>query len=395
MRGDFERVDRGGISGWIEAHGTTPSLAALINGKRREPIGKPAFRAADDGRLRFDLRLKLVIGDRVEILDTDTGDALPGGVRFVAKPGWAPRVAIVAPVKSEARYLIEWIAYHRVLGVRQFFLADNGGDDGTSELLQALDSAGLIVRLDWRGAKYFQLDFYNKTIPHLIGLVDIVAVVDCDEFFRPLDGCASLTEAVAGYFSNPSAVVVGINWATYGSSGRETADEGLVLERFTRRAPQDFDHNHTIKCLIRPRDFIPDNPGPHFFNFDRPGGRYINSRGDKVEWIGPGQLGSTKHVVWNTLRLDHFTIKSRDEYQLKISRGAVGNAYNSGNDEFFRRHDVNEIEDPADADLLARTRIEMERIRSRLARAPSFRRRFDVNARRIRSRLAQSHYLAR
>ena len=392
MRGYFERAGLDGISGWIAAQGTPPSLAALIDGEKREPIGEPALRPMEHGRLRFDLPLKLAIGNRVEILNTDTGEALPGGVRFIAKPGWAPELAIVAPVKSEARYLIEWIAYHRVLGVRQFYLADNGGEDGTSELLQALDSAGLIARLDWRGAKYFQQDFYNKTIPHLIGLVDIVAVVDCDEFLRPLDGCASLTEAVAGYFSNPKVVVVGINWASYGSSGRISTGDGLVLERFTRRAPQDFDPNRMIKCLIRPRDFIPNNPGPHFFNFDRPGGHYINSRGDEVEWVRPGQLGCTKHVVWNTLRLDHFSIKSRDEYRLKISRGAVLNAHNIGNDEYFRRHDVNEIDDPADADLVARTRIEMERITSLLARAPSFWRRFDFGARRLRGKLAQSHY---
>lgn len=391
MSGYFERADRGGISGWVEAHGKTPSLTAVIDGTKRERIDGSAFRAADPGRLRFDLSAKLEIGARVEILNTDTGEALPGGVRFIAKPGWTPKLGIVAPAKCEARYLVEWIAYHRVLGVRRFFIADNGGEDGTSEVLQALDAAGLIVRLDWRDAKYFQLDFYNRTIPRLIGLVDVVAVVDCDEFFRPLDGCASVPEAVAGYFSNPRTVVVGINWASYGSSGRTCAGEGLVLERFTKRGPRDFASNHHIKCFIRPHKFIPNNPTPHFFNFDQPGGRYIDSRGDSIEWSS--ELGVTRRVVWNMLRLDHFSIKSHEEFQVKIARGSSDNPANISTEAHFRAVDVNDIEDPVDAGLLARTRIEMERIRSRLP--PSFWRRFDLSARRLRSKLAQCHYRAR
>jgi hypothetical protein len=53
-----------------------------------------------------------------------------------------PILAIAAPVRGEAPYLLEWIAYHRVLGIKAFLLGDNTGDDDpTSALLQALCSA--------------------------------------------------------------------------------------------------------------------------------------------------------------------------------------------------------------------------------------------------------------
>ncbi len=51
--------------------------------------------------------------------------------------------------------MLEWIAYHRALGVEHFVIGDNGGSDLTSELLLALDAAGLIVRLDWRAEVAF------------------------------------------------------------------------------------------------------------------------------------------------------------------------------------------------------------------------------------------------
>jgi hypothetical protein len=37
-------------------------------------------------------------------------------------------LAIAAPVRCEAPYLIEWIAYHRALGIKLLLLGDNGGD---------------------------------------------------------------------------------------------------------------------------------------------------------------------------------------------------------------------------------------------------------------------------
>jgi hypothetical protein len=41
------------------------------------------------------------------------------------------RVGIVAIAKNEARFLLEWVAFHRAVGIRHFFIVDNGGDDGT------------------------------------------------------------------------------------------------------------------------------------------------------------------------------------------------------------------------------------------------------------------------
>ena len=40
-----------------------------------------------------------------------------------------PRLAIGAIVKNEGPYLLEWIAFHRVVGVDRFFIADNASTD--------------------------------------------------------------------------------------------------------------------------------------------------------------------------------------------------------------------------------------------------------------------------
>jgi hypothetical protein len=94
------------------------------------------------------------------------------------------RVGIAATVKAEAPYLVEWIAFHRTVGIERFFVADNGGDDGTSELLKQLDAAGYIRRFDFTGQAAPQLTSYNIIVPLMNDVVDLVAIVDVDDLFN-------------------------------------------------------------------------------------------------------------------------------------------------------------------------------------------------------------------
>jgi len=102
----------------------------------------------------------------------------------VSKP---PFLAIAAPVREEAGYLLEWIAYHRVLGVKIFLLADNGGSDGTSKFLAELEEARVISRFDWREEKNFQMPFYGQALEAARSFVDGMFFIDVDEFLRPSD----------------------------------------------------------------------------------------------------------------------------------------------------------------------------------------------------------------
>ena len=112
--GYFERVEDGCISGWsCDAIGSAAPVIVLVN-------GVVAATVMAGHQNRFEIRLRLVPGDRVEVLNATTGRALSGGVRRAVDPRWRPRIAIVAPAKQEAAYLLEWIAYHRALGVEIF-----------------------------------------------------------------------------------------------------------------------------------------------------------------------------------------------------------------------------------------------------------------------------------
>jgi hypothetical protein len=281
--------------------------------------------------------------------------------------------AIVAPVRGEAPFLIEWIAYHRVRGVRRFLLADNGGDDGTSELLERLDRHEFVKRFDWRGRRYFQLEFYQHVIRELADSQRLVLIfVDVDEFLRSPPQAPGIPRLAQSLFADDSVSAVALNWALYGSSGHVSAAPGLVLERFIRRGRRNHPSHRHVKTMMRADRCAGVGQNPHAFALT--GGRYVTPLGEDVEWDKTTEPeGLTRRVTWNRLRVDHFVLKSREEFERKRARGSVARPLTEqlrGRDSYFDLHDRNEVEDPMHPDLVAQTKAEMERISNVLANEP-------------------------
>ena len=98
----------------------------------------------------------------------------------------ASKFAIVCIVKDEFDYLLEWIAYHRVvIGVDHFYIADNVSNDGTTQLLEALDMAGLITRIHFPRVDHtlgIQADAYNYILKKYGDYHQYMAFIDADLF---------------------------------------------------------------------------------------------------------------------------------------------------------------------------------------------------------------------
>jgi hypothetical protein len=291
-----------------------------------------------------------------------------------------PLLAIAAPVREEARYLLEWIAYHRALGINTFLLADNGGSDGTSQLLKELDDASLILRFEWRDQRNFQMTFYREGLEAARPLVDGLFFIDVDEFLRPsaarfadqelakVDTTSDPVVSIIAqeWLSDPTVGAVALNWAIYGSSGRAEPGDGLVIERFTRRAPQEFVINHHAKAFVRVSSCAGPTDNPHAMLLRS--GRYVDPRSEDVSWdtsLG-FKSGITTSVIWDVLRVDHFVVKSSSEFAIKRSRRNMLRAEDEW-DNFFVGH-RNDVEDPVPAELVDRTKDEMKNIAALLSR---------------------------
>jgi hypothetical protein len=144
--------------------------------------------------------------------------------------------------------------------------------------------------------------------------------------------------------------------------------DGLVIERFTRRAPQDFATNKHVKSFVRPDRCDGPTDNPHAMTLTR--GRYIDPGGEDVSWdqaVVPSGISTT--VVWNRQRIDHFVLKSRAEFERKRARGSVMSRITEeqrNRAEFFHRHDRNEVSDPMPEPLVRQTKSEIERLLAKI-----------------------------
>ncbi|MBB6255040.1 glycosyltransferase family 2 protein [Nitrospirillum iridis] len=303
-----------------------------------------------------------------------------------------PRVTLCAIIKDEADSLLEWVAYHHLMGVDRFVVYDNGSTDGSRALLERLarriditvidwPSAGggvalsfpeardlVLSRPDLRGFNWWgertvgpQMRAYNHFLAYYGAETDWVLFIDADEFVVSRDGM-SLPALAARYGQDPAVGAVALNWRYFGSSGQLAPDGRLVIERFTRCAPTAFSGHVHMKTLARPAAL--DRMLIHAGRLGA-GWRYVDDRGQPVDIR---DFAFTPAVSHARLWLNHYSVKSRAEFQRKRARGLA--PYPDGHpekqdgldEEYFRRQDLNDEEDLAAAAMAPAVRAEMARL---------------------------------
>ena len=251
-------------------------------------------------------------------------------------------LAVAAIFKDEARYLKEWLDYHLLAGVEHFYLYNNDSSDDFKEVLAPYVEENLVTLTDWPG-KLMQYPAYNDALEKFRFDCRYMAFIDLDEFIFP-KSTRSVVEVVDEILSvDPNAAGLGINWQCFGSNGQIDADFSRgVLERFTRRAPSDWDDsggkegNVYKKIIANPRMiYLMENP--HFavyFNgkFD------VNSNGEPISpWHGNDPILADKIVV------NHYFLKSQEEYRTtKMKRGHSCSGINPYAEKRFYKYDRND-----------------------------------------------------
>jgi glycosyltransferase involved in cell wall biosynthesis len=280
------------------------------------------------------------------------------------------KLFIAAIVKNELDALLEWIAYHRVLGVSGFIIADNGSDDGSRELLGSLAKLGIVTVIDYPtlGSQKPQLPAYKKILRTCSHDVDLLAFIDADEFLLPLEQ-EVLEPALQAWFADDTVSAVALNWSNFGSSGELFAGEGLVTERFTKRAPQSFNVHQNFKSIVRPGR-VSRFHNPHYADLRY--GRYIDALGRDLVLHPKHGNGVSAEVIWSGVRVNHYAVKSLEEFLLgKHLRGSAATANRVKHKAYFKAHDRNDEECFLAAALSAKVKAEMALLSSRLAELPA------------------------
>ena len=244
-------------------------------------------------------------------------------------------LAVVAILKNEAPYLKEWIDYYLAAGVDHFYLYDNDSPDNQREVAAPYVKAGLVDYFSMPG-KAMQYIAYSDAVNRFKFQCRYMTFIDGDEFIYPKTN-RNIVEVVDEILSHaPNAAGLAIHWQCFGSNGHDKADYSRgVLERFTRRAPSDWDTNKYIKTVADPRKI-------NFFN-DPHAMIYFERFYSVDENLKPTMKSIPLPVTVDKIVINHYHCKSREEYAVKRGRGIADKITGSNySDKQFESHDRNE-----------------------------------------------------
>jgi glycosyltransferase involved in cell wall biosynthesis len=273
----------------------------------------------------------------------------------------AQTATLCAIMKNERPYVLEWVAYHRVIGFDRILIYDNASTDGTATLLKRLAWTNVVEVIEWPDVPNgsAQMTAYHDALQRIS--TEWVAFLDADEFLN-----LHQDDTVAGLLSRvpDTAGALGINWRIFGSSGHQNFQRGLVMRRFLHCASPDYPTNRHIKSIARVR-CISRMLTPHACELRS--GSYVDASGRPFRVENAGFSPSVTHQ-W--AQINHYVVKSRAEYEAKKARGRA--AYPVGHplkhdkftDDFWPAHDRNEDIDTSILRFAGRTRMEILRLRA-------------------------------
>lgn len=220
------------------------------------------------------------------------------------------KIAVCAIFKDEASYLLEWIAFHRMIGVDLFVLYDNGSSDGGAGLVRCSSFTRNVTLIDWP-ERPGQLSAYNHFLINYAARFDWVAFIDIDEFIMPLANSSIRPILMQPAYAHYAQVL--LQWLVFGPSGHDRRPEGLVIERYTHRLPETAHASRHVKTIVRPSMVCGIDYTPHAAECSGPA---CNTSGIEVL---PYAIQPTECHA--NMLVHHYFTKSREDWQIKLRRG--------------------------------------------------------------------------
>ena len=219
-------------------------------------------------------------------------------------------LAIATVFQDCARFLKEWIEFHRLVGVQKFYLYNNASGDDFLPVLEPYIGKRIAVLTDWgvrdqpyQGWYETHMAAYEHALRATRGRVKWVAFIDSDEFLVPVSR-SSLIPVLREY---EDVGGVCVNWQTFGTSHvARIPEDRLMTECLQRALPADDEQNLHVKSIVRP-ERCTGSTNAHFFTY-KPGYFQVDTAAERFE--GP----KSPSVRIDKLRINHYRYRDEDYY---------------------------------------------------------------------------------
>lgn len=212
-------------------------------------------------------------------------------------------LSMLAIIRDENEYLVEWINWYLDLGFEHFYIYDNESATPIKEYLESICFKHMdkLTIMDWKTSAISQQDAYNDFLEKYRNETKWIMVTDPDELLYIKDDSKTLVEFLK---ENENYSSIQSLWQHYNANGQETKTEGTQFERFTQTTDFMFE---TLggKCVAQ------TNRIKRFSGFTP----VIRLNGKKME--------VTDERAQNFFQLNHYASRSYAEWLEKMNRGTV------------------------------------------------------------------------
>ena len=311
-----------------------------------------------------------------ELLELATGYFSAKPVRIpeeqaVRRSNGAPKTTIVTTMKNEGPFILEWLAYHRAIGVDDFLVYTNDCTDGTDTMLQMLQEKGIVQHREnpFRNTdlKPQHAALQAAEEEPVIQNADWLVCMDVDEFINIKCGegrLADLFEAAGG------ANMISMTWRLFGNNDVRDFTGDLILREFTRCAFEVTRKPHQawgFKTLFRNTGIF-KKLGVH-----RPKGlkpqlwediRWVNGSGQEMprEMYRNGWRSSMSTYGYDLVQLNHYAVRSAESFLVKRDRGRVNHVDRDQGLSYWFRMNNNAEEERSIQRMIPALEAEMARL---------------------------------
>ena len=237
-------------------------------------------------------------------------------------------------MKNEGPFILEWIAYHRSIGVTDFLVYTNDCNDQTNDILDHLATLGWVTRVDnpfnRGGGQKPQRGALNDAIKHdVVKQADWYIVIDVDEFINIHVGDGTL-KALFGASNDPN--IVSMTWRFFGNKGVHGYEDRWITEQFFACAPQYIPRPRLgwgFKSMVRTTAPVGKIGVHRPLDIDWNGGddlRWVNGSGrvmPKKTMKGSAWFSRKASIGYEMVTLNHYILRSAESFLVKRERGRI------------------------------------------------------------------------
>lgn len=262
-----------------------------------------------------------------------------------------PRFLVSLAVRNEGAFLIEWVAWYRMLGF-EILVATNDCTDASPAMLNLLHDAGWLTHITHSpdpGIPPKRSAHATIRAHPLTAAAEWMLICDVDEFLVLHQGDGTIADFVGQ--RDPAIHGIGFHWKVFGTGGETRWHDVLQHRTFVRAAPMLHPANTSFKSLIRwptrfkrygahsPQGYIGEF-GDHY---------WIDSRGRKLgryHPVGAAQRATAPdRVTHQAAQMNHYALRTPESFALKKGIPSPSAGKDRYTDDFYTKFDRNEETD--------------------------------------------------